>query len=88
MGLVMLFISGCWTLAAIMPFPVSLGTRGVQVAAVAVSNVAFLLGVLTSAFSYAGMGKSERMSKVFLAFFSIGVAALALSIIAFTISYV
>ena len=87
-SLVMLFISGCWTVAAVIPFPLGADLRSVMIAAVAASNVTFLLSVLAAVFSHAGLGDAGKMRKVMLTFFSIGVAALVVSVMIFSISQI
>lgn len=84
--LVMLFISGCWTLATIMPYPIEYGFRAVMIAAVTASNVSFLFSLLTSALSYAGIGQDRSMRRLMIILFTIGVSALVVSVILFSIS--
>lgn len=84
--LVMLFISGCWTLATIMPYPIEYWFRAVMIAAVTASNVSFLLSLLTSALSYAGIGQDQSMRRLMIILFTIGVSALVVSVILFSIS--
>ncbi len=85
--LVMLFISGCWTLASAIPFPINYELRVGMIATVAISNVSFLLSLLTSVLSYSGMGQERRMKRIIVTAFSIGVIALVISITFFSISY-
>jgi len=85
-ALVMLFVSGCWTLAAIMPYPIEYGFRVVMVATVTASNVSFLLSLVTSVLSYGGLGEEQRMKRLMIILFTIGVATLVISVILFSIS--
>jgi len=85
-ALVMLFISCCWTLAAIMPYPVEYGFRVVMVAAVTASNASFLISLLSSALSLAGVGREQGMKRLTIILFTIGVAALVVAVILFSVS--
>ena len=86
--LVMLFISGCWTLACIMPFPIKYEYRLIMATAVTASNVAFLISLLASVLSYAGMGNDEEMKRIIVYSFSIGITALVISVILFSFAYI
>jgi len=55
---------------------------------VTVSNVAFLLPLLPSVFSYSGMGNEGKMKRIIVYSFSIGITALIISIILFSIAYI
>ena len=84
--LVMLFISGCWTLATIIPYPIEHGFRTAMIVTVTASNVCFLFSLLTSALHYAGLGQEQTMKRLMIILFAIGVSALVLSVILFSIS--
>lgn len=85
--LFMIFISGCWTLATIIPFPMHWPTRSIQLTVVTVADVTFLLSLLTSILSYSGMADREAMRKWSIIMFCTGITALIASIILFSASY-
>jgi len=86
--LVMLFISGCWTLACTIPYPIKYEFRVIMTATVTASNVAFLLSLLSSVLSYSGMGNEGKMKRIIIYSFSIGITALVISVILFSIAYI
>jgi len=86
--LVMLFISGCWTIASIISFPIKYEFRVIMTMMVTASNVAFLLSLLASVLSYEGMGNEEKMKRVIVYSFSIGIFALVISVIMFSLAYI
>jgi hypothetical protein len=81
--LVMIFICGCWTLATVIGRtalrPYSLGT-------VTVANVAFLLALMLTILSYADLGNDATMQRAMAYVFSVGILALAVSVILFSAS--
>jgi len=85
--LFMIFISGCWTLATIIPLSVHWTFRSMQLVTVTVANISFLLSLLALMLIYSNMMKAEAVRKWFTIMFSIGIAALIISIIIFSASY-
>ena len=81
--LIMIFICGCWTLATVIGRtalrPYSLGT-------VTVANVAFLLALMLTILSYADLGDDVTMRRAMAYVFSVGILALAVSVILFSAS--
>jgi len=86
--LVMLFISGCWTLASAIPYPIGYGFRVFMISVVSISNVGFLISLLTSILNYAGVGNEVKMKRISVATFSIGITALVVSVILFSVAYI
>jgi len=84
--LVMLFVSGCWTIATIMPYPIEYGLRAAMVATVTASNVSFLFSLFASALSYAGVGREQAIRRLMVILFAVGVSALVVSVILFSVS--
>jgi hypothetical protein len=85
---VMIFISGCWTAATLVPFPMKPNLRPYSTATITTSNIAFLLSLLTSTLSYAKIGDQARMKRITVYLFSIGIVCLIASIIIFSASYI
>ena len=85
--LVMLFISGCWTLATIIPFRIDQPIRSAMVITVTIADIAFLLSLLASMLSYSGMSRKEAMKRISILMFCLGITALIVSIILFSTSY-
>jgi hypothetical protein len=85
--LFMIFISGCWTLATIVPFPLAWPTRAVQLAVVTVSNISFLVSLLASMLYQGEMIERETARRWSIIFFAVGITALIVSILLFSASY-
>jgi hypothetical protein len=82
-SILMLFVSGAWTLATITPFVTLKGIRSATLTMVTAANIAFLGSVLASMLLYARVGKIERMRSLMVTSFTIGILALAVSILMF-----
>jgi hypothetical protein len=85
-SLLMLFVSGAWTLASIMPFGTQKTIGPLMLVTSTISNVAFLLTLLSAVILYSNMGPRQRLTKIMVYTFSIGVFALIISIILFSTS--
>jgi hypothetical protein len=86
--LVMIFISGCWTVATLTPFPMKSNFRPYSIATITTANIAFLLSLLTSTLSYAKIGDQTKMKRITVYLFNIGIVFLIASIILFSASYI
>ena len=84
--LFMIFISGCWTFATIIPFPHTLASRTALMIGVTVADVTFLISLLASMLSYSGMADREQMRRWAVIMFCLGITALVASIILFSAS--
>lgn len=85
--LFMIFISGCWTLASIIPFSMRWPVRSAQLAVVTVADVAFLIALLALMLSYGGMAEKEAVRRWAVLMFCVGMVALIASIILFSSFY-
>jgi hypothetical protein len=85
-SLLMLFVSGAWTIASIIPFGMQKTIGPIMLVTSTVSNVAFLLTLLSAMILYSNMGPRQGLRKIMVYTFSIGIFALIISIILFSIS--
>ena len=85
--LLMIFVSGCWTIATIGPFLIRPDFRPYTIVAVTIANLAFLLSLMTSMFSYAKLGDQSKIKQIMVYLFSSGILSLIISIVIFSISY-
>ena len=88
-SLLMLFVSGAWTLASFLPFPSGgYGSpRSLMFYVTMASNISFLISLLVSMLLYLGIGSREGMRWIMIFAFSMGILALISSIILFTASF-
>ncbi|MCS7365353.1 MAG: hypothetical protein NDF54_07955 [archaeon GB-1867-035] len=86
-NLFMIFISGCWTLATILPFTMNWMIRSIQLITITIADISFLLSLLASILVYSGFMREEIARKWFIIFFCIGILALIITIILFSTSY-
>jgi len=86
-SLFMLFVSGAWTVASIMPFMISKTIRSIMIVTVSASNVSFLATLLAAMLQYSGYRKDKNMKKMMVYSFAAGIIALMISIILFSTSY-
>lgn len=86
-SLLMLFVSGAWTLATITPFVISKTVRTLMLISVTTANVCFLGTLLAAMLLYSYIGARESLRKVMVFAFSIGIFALIVSIILFSASF-
>lgn len=84
--LFMMFISGCWTVATIIPWKLHPSIRSAMIITVTIADVAFLLSLLASMLSYS-LSSKEATKKVSMFMFCLGIAALVVSIILFSASF-
>jgi hypothetical protein len=82
-SLLMLLVSGAWTVAAITPF-ISKSMRPFMVVAVTVANISFLGTVLAAMLLYSEVGSKASLKKMMVLAFSIGIFSLITSIILFS----
>jgi len=85
--LFMIFVSGCWTLASIIPFSIRWPAHSAQLAIVTVADVAFLIALLALMLSYGGMAEKEAVRRWAILMFCVGMVTLIASIILFSSSY-
>ena len=86
--LLMLFISGAWTLASLIPYVRWGAMRETMFYTVIISNISFLVSLLLSMLFYLEMGEKETHKRRMVLAFSIGIIALIISIVVFTASFV
>lgn len=86
-SLLMLFVSGAWTLATITPFWISETVRSLMLITVTAANVSFLLTVLAAMLLYSDVGAEERLRKTMVVAFSVGIFALIVAIVLFSASF-
>ncbi|UCH56884.1 MAG: hypothetical protein JSV18_05945 [Candidatus Bathyarchaeota archaeon] len=87
-SILMLFVSGAWTLATIMPFVPHKGLRSATLTMVTIANVSFLASLLASMLLYSQVGERGQMRSVMIASFSIGILALAVSIVIYSSTHI
>lgn len=86
-SLLMLFVSGAWTLASITPFGISKAVRSFMLITVTTANVCFLVTLLAAMLLYSDVGPKENLKKAMLLAFAVGIFALILSIVLFSGSF-
>jgi tetrahydromethanopterin S-methyltransferase subunit C len=86
--LFMLFISGAWTLASLIPYVRWGAMRETMFYTVIISNISFLVSLLLSMLFYLEVGEKETHKRTMVLAFSIGIIALIISIVVFTVSFV
>lgn len=86
-SLLMLFVSGAWTLASITPFGISKIARSLMLITVTTANVCFLVTLLAAMLLYSDVGTKEKLKKIMILAFSVGIFALISSIILFSGSF-
>jgi hypothetical protein len=82
-SILLLFVSGTWTLATIRPFVPHKGIRSATLTTVTAANISFLGSVLAPMLLYARVGEIERMRSLMVISFTIVVLALVVFIIMF-----
>jgi len=87
MSLLMLFVSGAWTLASILPFGISKGIRTVMLISATTADISFLVTLLAMMLLYSDVGAKENLKKTMILSFSIGIFALIVSIVLFSASF-
>jgi hypothetical protein len=85
-SLLMLFVSGAWTVASILPF-VPKDVRASMRITVTAANVSFLLTLLAAMLLYLEVGPKQNLKKAMMLTFSIGIITLIISVILFTASF-
>ena len=86
-SLLMLFVSGAWTLATITPFWITKDMRTVMLITVTAANVSFLVTLLTAMLLYMDVNARESLRRIMKYAFVIGILVLIISIILFSASY-
>jgi peptidoglycan/LPS O-acetylase OafA/YrhL len=86
--LLMLFVSGAWTLASFIPYVRFRALRELMFYAVTFSNISFLVSLLLSMRFYLEVGEKKTNKRRLVLAFSIGVLALIVSIVVFAASVV
>jgi hypothetical protein len=85
-SLLMLFVSGAWTLASITPL-MPKTVRSSMLITVTTANVCFLVTLLAAMLLYSDIGAKENLKKAMVLAFSIGIFALIISIVLFSASF-
>jgi hypothetical protein len=85
LSLLMLLISGAWTLAAITPH-LSNAARPLVLITVTTANISSLVTVLAAMLLYTDIGPRREIRRVMVLTFSIGMCSLVLCIILFSAS--
>jgi len=83
----MLFVSGAWTLASIMPFWFSPQVRTYMLLTVTAANISFLITLLLAMFIHTEAKSAKQLRRLMLYSFTIGIVTLSIVIILFTTSY-
>jgi len=86
-SLLMLFISGAWTLASITPLWISKDMRSFMLISVTTANIAFLTTLLAAMLLYSDVGAKQNLKKTMVLAFSVGILALIVSIVLFSASF-
>jgi hypothetical protein len=87
-SLLMLFVSGAWTLASFIPYVRFKALRELMFYAVTFSNISFLGSLLLSMRFYLEVGEKETNKRRMVLAFSIGVLTLIVSIVVFAASII
>jgi len=85
-SILMLFISGAWTLASVTPL-MSRAVRSSMLGTVTTANVCFLVTLLAAMLLYSDVGAKENLKKAMVLAFSIGIFSLIISIVLFSASF-
>jgi len=85
LSLLMLFISGAWTLAAITPLSPN-AARPLVLVTVTAANISSLVTVLAAILLYTDIGPRTEIRKVMVLAFSVGMCSLVLCIMPFSAS--
>jgi hypothetical protein len=85
-SVLMLFVSGVWTLASITPLAPK-AVRSFMLITVTTANISFLITLLAAMLLYSDLGAKENLKKTMILAFSIGIFALIVSVILFTASF-
>lgn len=86
-SLLMLFVSGAWTLASITSFGISKAVMPFRLITVTIANISFLVTLLVAMLLYSDIGAKEGLKKTMVFAFSVGIFALIVSIILFSASF-
>ncbi|MCW4019736.1 MAG: hypothetical protein NWF14_00685 [Candidatus Bathyarchaeota archaeon] len=86
-SLLMLFVSGAWTLVSILPFGIFKAVRSFMLITVTTANISFLITLLAAMLLYSDVGERENLKKIMIFAFSIGIFALIVSIVLFSASF-
>ncbi len=86
-SLLMLFVSGAWTIASIMPSTMNKPLSSIMLVTTTVSNISFLLTLLVTMLLYSEVGPRERLGKTMVYLFSAGIIALAATVMLFLIAF-
>ncbi|MEM2598923.1 MAG: hypothetical protein QW796_04330 [Thermoproteota archaeon] len=85
--LTMLFVSGAWTMAAIMSVNMNKTLGSIMLATATASNVSFLLAMLAAILLYTGLEKGERLRVIMVCLFAIGIVSLVYTVVLFMLAF-
>lgn len=85
--LTMLFVSGAWTIAAIMSVNMNKTLGSIMLATATASNVSFLLAMLVAILLYSGLEKGERLRVIMVCLFAVGIVSLVYTVVLFLLAF-
>ncbi|MCX8183038.1 MAG: hypothetical protein N3F08_01255 [Crenarchaeota archaeon] len=85
--LTMLFISGAWTIAAVMSVNMNKTLGSIMLATATASNVSFLLAMLTAILLYSGLEKGEKLRVIMVCLFAVGIVSLVYTVVLFLFAF-
>jgi hypothetical protein len=85
--LLMLFVSGAWTAAAIMSSSLNKTLGSIMLATATASNVSFLLTLLVAMLLFSGVEKGEKLRITMVCIFSTGIIFLVYAVVLFLIIF-
>ncbi len=85
--LTMLFVSGAWTIAAIMSVNMNKTLGSIMLSTATASNVSFLLAMLVAILLYSGLEKGERLRVIMVCLFAVGIVSLVYTVVLFLLAF-
>ncbi|MEM2930512.1 MAG: hypothetical protein QW797_06600 [Thermoproteota archaeon] len=86
-SLLMLFVSGAWTIASIMFFTQNKTLSSIMLATATASSISFLLTLLVAMLLYSGVEKGRRLMMMMVGLFSAGIIFLVYTVLFFLIAF-
>ncbi|MEM3646735.1 MAG: hypothetical protein QW334_01125 [Thermofilum sp.] len=86
-SLLMLFVSGAWTIASIMFFTRNKTLSSIMLATATASNISFLLTLLAAMLLYSGVERGRRLMIMMVGLFSAGIIFLVYTVLFFLIAF-
>jgi len=86
-SLLMLFVSGAWTVAAIISINMNKALGTIMLATATASNVSFLLTLLAAMLLYSGVERGERLRVIMVCLFAVGIVTLVYTVVLFMVAF-